>query len=145
MLTGNEISIQDAIDTLVKFSNRMTQDQMQSLMQITSASTAAVLPSVAQDAFSMDLIAEAAELKALVTKLRKYLSTQSLAEDSVGELSKLISTSTTLFTLLMKHQRELINMDRLRKIEVAVCKALEELPAETQQVFFGTLEELLRD
>lgn len=117
---------------------------MQSLMQITHGH-AVTGPSMSNDTFSMDLIAEAAELKALVTKLRKYLSTQSLAEDSVGELSKLISTSTTLFTLLMKHQRELINMDRLRKIEVAVCKALEDLPAAKQQLFLSTLEELLHD
>lgn len=89
----------------------------------------------------LDLLAEARELHDLVRTMRNTLTSEG---GDVSEITKLVSASSTLYGLITKYQQDHLNMDRIRKIELATIEAVKTLDAEAQSIFFGELERLLK-
>jgi hypothetical protein len=47
--------------------------------------------------------------------------------------------------MLTKYSSEMVNQDRIKKIEAAVVEAITTLPKEIQEKYFETLEKLLSE
>ena len=71
-------------------------------------------------------------------------SNGSIKDDvSVKEARELITSSSSVIQQLMKHQKDLININRQQALEASVIKAVKTLPQDAQTEFFNTLEDLL--
>jgi Mg2+ and Co2+ transporter CorA len=62
---------------------------------------------------------------------------------SSREAKEVISTGSTMLATLMKYHEKIMNMDRLRKLELSVMEALAEESQELQERVLALLEEKL--
>ncbi len=65
------------------------------------------------------------------------------ADISSREAKEVISTGSTMLATLMKYHEKIMNMDRLRKLELSVMEALAEESKELQDRVLALLEEKL--
>lgn len=66
-------------------------------------------------------------------------------EIPVREARETITSSNAMIQQLMKHHKDVMNMERMRAVETATIEAVKTLPDEQQAEFFGRLESLLAE
>jgi hypothetical protein len=92
----------------------------------------------------VDMLTEVQEQMTMVRVIRSRI--MSLGENADPKaLQSLVSTTTSLFAMLTKYSSEMVNQDRIKKIEAAVVEAITTLPKEIQEKYFETLEKLLSE
>lgn len=140
VVTMRELSIDEAIDFLSLNRKYISDASLQRLR--------ALLPQVATDEpdddSAFDLITEVKEQMAVVRKMRQII-TERGDEVNPKDLKDLIGASTSLFAMLTKLHNDIINQDRLRKIEHATVTAIATLEPEAQELFFKHLSESLEE
>lgn len=133
-----------AIDFIVKNKMFLTPQDKERLATLVQAQTSNSLP-VPQppqeptDIFQVDLSSAAS---AFQDALKRLKTTQAQNAD-VAEVGKLLTTMSSVFTMLQKAQAEVINIDRLRKVEQATIDCIKKLPEPTQDEFLTALKEKL--
>ncbi len=143
-IDGHELSIPQVIDFLVdnrKYIDPADLDRLAKQLNMPVISQG-VDEAESVQVGSLDLLMEVQEQMVMVRTLRRNISAMGKAA-STKDLKDLISTSTSLFSMLTKLHDDVLNQDRLRKIENATIKAIEGLPVEVRNRFFDALEEYL--
>lgn len=141
-ISGKELSIPQAVNFLIDNKKYIDQSQLHRLAN--SLGVAEILPRKEEEVGSMDLLLEIQEQMEMVRVLRRNILAKGETA-ATKDLKDLISTSTTLFSMLTKLNSDVLNQDRLRKIESATVRAIEKLPLEVQKEFFNDLEGNLSD
>lgn len=150
---ARDFSIDEILDLLAANTKFMTTAQQNKIIflgkQFEKPKKEEFYPSVIQNKpkkqpnnLDFDLISEAQKLHDIVETLRLTM-TQNGAE--VADIAKLVTVSTTLFNLILKHKKEVIHMDRLRKVEQATIEAVQDLEPRIKERFFENLYRLLED
>ena len=133
-------SVQDAIDFLTTHQKYISKDQMNSLAALTGVAlnTSNPLSSVPAPTLptSSDFVTELSEQLEMVKTLRSAID-----GDDPRQIKDLVSASTTLFSMITKLNEDILNQQRIRKIENATVEAIKSLPEEAREAFYMVLEE----
>jgi len=133
----NPLSIQDAIDFLLNNRNHLYDSHLLSLKQLFSEE----IP----DEGGMGLPGTVSLLDELKQQLElvKSLRLSTPPSDSRG-LKDLISASTSLFSMYTKLNQDIMNQEKVSRIEKATVEAIKDLPFEAQEAFFKKMELLFK-
>jgi hypothetical protein len=134
-----ELSVDDAIDFLCVHRKYISDSSFKRLQVIMPQA-----PAEADNTSPFDLLTEVQEQMGVVRKMRQIITDRG-DEVNPRDLKDLIGASTSLFSMLTKMHNDIINQDRLRKIEQATVAAVMTLPPAEQELFFTTLSASLED
>lgn len=133
-----QLSIRDVLDFLEANWKYAKKEEKESLAKLLNA---VYVPEKVIDE-PIDMLTEVQEQMKMLRVLRSQIT--SLGVDAnPKDLQSLVSTSTSLFAMLTKYSNDMVNQDRIKKIEAAVVESVKTLSEEVQTHFFGKLEELL--
>jgi hypothetical protein len=90
------------------------------------------------------MLVEVQEQMQMVRLLRAQITSLG-ANANPKDLQALVSTSTSLFAMLTKYSDQMINQERIKKIELSVAAAIKTLDLEVQEAYFDNLERLLSE
>lgn len=93
---------------------------------------------------SGDMLFEIKEQMEMVRTLRQKVL-ENKGESQIRELKDLISSTTSLFAMYTKYSADIVNQDRMKKIEMAVVESLKMLEPNIQDKYYEYLEELLSE
>lgn len=134
-------SIDEAVDFLASNAKYISDAAFRRLRNLQPMRPLPSLPG--ESAGKFDLLAEVQEQMAVVQALRRKLTDVDALDVSPRDLKDLITTSTSLFSMLTKQHNDIMNQDRVRKIEAATVSVILTLPQEMQDKFFGELHKSL--
>jgi hypothetical protein len=93
---------------------------------------------------SGDMLFEIKEQMEMVRTLRQKVL-ENKGESQIRELKDLISSTTSLFAMYTKYSADIVNQDRMKKIEMAVVESVKMLEPNIQDKYYEYLEELLSE
>ena len=123
-------SVQDAIDFLAKNQKYISREQLTELSALIPSKILPTLPT------SSDFVSELSEQLEMVKTLRSAID-----GDDPRQIKDLVSASTTLFSMITKLNDDILNQQRIRKIENATVEAIKTLPEESREAFYVALGE----
>jgi hypothetical protein len=90
------------------------------------------------------MLFEIKEQMEMVRTLRQKVL-ENKGESQIRELKDLISSTTSLFAMYTKYSADIVNQDRMKKIEMAVVESVKMLEPNIQDKYYEYLEELLSE
>lgn len=118
--------------------------KLAALLNLSYSVTEAVDPKDFRVGEPIDILAEVQEQMSMLRMIRTQIMSMGGKADPKA-LQSLVSTSTSLFSMLTKFQSEMLNQDRIKKIEAAVVESIKTLGQEEQDAYFANLERLLSE
>lgn len=128
-------SVQGAIEFLTVNLKYASSEQIEKLRSLV------LTKDEIRDDGKFNILSEVQAQMDMVRKLRKRI--ESSEDLAVREIRDLVTSSTQLFAMLTKMNNEIVNQDRIRKIEEAVITTIKSLTPEAQDCFFTELEKRL--
>ena len=139
--------IEESISWVERFAQHLEQAQLGRLLDVVkNHSELYGNGDLAVDDEAFDIGDEIRMLIKAVRGLRRNVMTDSghmLGENDTRDVKEVISSSTHLFSLLLKAQEKIDHMSRMQSIEEAAVAAVRTLPDDAQDAFFEVLEKRL--
>ena len=141
-MNAQPLSLNEAIDFLESNSKYLFDDHRKRLIALLNIHHKPEPSDTFNVGNSGDMLFEIKEQMEMVRALRqKVLANQ--GDTQIRELKDLISSTTTLFAMYTKYSADIVNQDRMKKVESAVVESLKMLEPQVQDRYYEHLEELL--
>lgn len=141
-----KISIAEVISYLrehFKYATHPERLELAELLNVKYTSSAAIDDDFQVNS-STDILEEVQEQMKMVRLIRAQITSQGVLANP-KDLQALVSTTTSLFAMLTKYSNDIVNQDRLKRIENAVVESIKTLDPVVQEAYFETLEAFLNE
>lgn len=133
------VELDEHVEAILNHADRLNQDQISDLLVILNEH------GVEGGGYgaNFDMKAEVNEQIKAVKAMRQQVMTPSgrpKSGISARDLKEVATASNTMLQTLMKIHEKVVNAERMRAVEKATTDAIRQLPVETQELFFDTLE-----